>query len=92
VESKVGKQFWKLFEALPQRIQREARLIYRIWRNQPYYSSLQFKKIGESHGLPVYSIRVGRKYRALGILEDGVMKWFWIGSHESYNELIKRLS
>jgi hypothetical protein len=28
----------------------------------------------------------------LGILEDDTVKWFWIGSHEAYNEIIKHLS
>jgi hypothetical protein len=91
VKSKANRQFWKLFEKLPKRVQLEAKSLYRIWLHNPGHPSLRFKKIAVSHGLPVYSIRVGLRWRALGILDDDILKWFWIGSHEAYNEIIKQL-
>ncbi len=39
-------------------------------------------------GEAIYSVRVGLRYRAVGIMEDGVMLWFFIGSHEDYNNLL----
>ena len=39
---------------------------------------------------PVYSVRVGIGYRAVGVLEDDVMVWFWMGSHAEYNSLLSR--
>jgi hypothetical protein len=38
----------------------------------------------------VYSVRVGIGYRAVGVLEDDVIVWFWIGSHAEYNGLLSR--
>jgi len=91
VKSRASRQFWKLFEGLPKRVQSEARNIHRIWLRNPFHPSLHFKKIGVSQGLPVYSVRIGIHWRALGILEGDTVKWFWIGSHEAYNEISKRV-
>jgi hypothetical protein len=47
---------------------------------------LQFKKL---QGLDAtYSVRITSGYRALGVLEDDVIVWFWIGSHADYDRLI----
>jgi hypothetical protein len=40
---------------------------------------------------PVYSARVGRSYRVVGLIEDGVIVWFWIGPHEQYETLLANL-
>lgn len=90
MKSRVTRGFWKLFAQLPKHIQAEARNLYHVWQRDPFHSSLHFKKLGVSEGFPVYSIRIGRKWRALGILEDDTVKWFWIGSHEAYNQIIKK--
>ena len=91
MKSRVTRGFWKLFEHLPKQVQTDARSLHLIWRSDPFHASLHFKKAGVSEGFPVYSIRIGRKWRALGILEDDTVKWFWIGSHEAYNKIIKQL-
>ena len=91
MKSRVTRRFWKLYRNLPHRVRLEARAIYRFWSRNPNHPSLHFKKIAVSRGLPVYSIRVGLRWRALGVLEDDTVKWFWIGSHEAYNEVIKQL-
>jgi hypothetical protein len=40
---------------------------------------------------PVYSVRIGIGYRALGLREADTVSWFWIGSHAEYDELLRRL-
>ncbi len=37
------------------------------------------------------SNRVGRDWRTLGLLKDDTTTWFWIGSHEDYNNIIKKM-
>jgi hypothetical protein len=39
---------------------------------------------------PVYSVRVGLGYRAVGTLDGDVMIWFWIGSHADYDGLLSK--
>ncbi|MCC7117197.1 MAG: hypothetical protein IT310_01625 [Anaerolineales bacterium] len=75
--------FWKAYEELPVAIQELADKNYKLLKSDPKHKSLRFKKIGK-----YWSIRVGRKYRALGVeIEEGTL-WFWIGAHAEYDKLI----
>jgi hypothetical protein len=40
---------------------------------------------------PIFSVRVGLGYRALGVREGDEMIWFWIGSHADYDQLLSRM-
>lgn len=59
--------------------------MYRLWRKNPGHPSLHFKKTGK-----IWSVRVDDQYRALGDLRGDTLYWFWIGSHDDYERLIKR--
>ena len=67
----------------------KARQAYLLWRQDPFHPSLNFKQVHQQK--PIYSLRIGLSYRALGVKEGGTIVWFWIGSHEQYNNLIKQL-
>lgn len=71
-------------------IQDQAARAYDLWRANPYHPSLQFKHVGRRQ--PVYSVRIGIGYRALGLEDDGHLYWFWIGPHTEYDDLLRRLS
>ena len=86
MKSRVTEDFLTLFAKLPTEIQVRARKNYRLWRQDPSHPSLQFKRIHAKD--PIYSIRVGRSWRALGLLEGDTIYWFWIGSHSDYDSLI----
>jgi mRNA-degrading endonuclease RelE of RelBE toxin-antitoxin system len=86
LKSKKTKKFKKAFDKLPDSIKVKAFENFRLWKENPYHPSLNFKKITKDN---VYSIRIGISYRALGIYQPNVLIWFWIGSHEDYNNLIK---
>ena len=66
-----------------------AQKAYRLFRENPKHPSLQFKKVHDRD--PVYSVRVTGAYRAVGLLEDDEVTWFWIGSHAEYDRLLKNL-
>lgn len=40
---------------------------------------------------PIYSVRIGISYRALGLRDEEQIYWFWIGSHAEYDDLLRRL-
>jgi hypothetical protein len=40
---------------------------------------------------PVFSVRCGLAYRALGVREKDTIIWFWVGHHADYDRLIKKL-
>jgi hypothetical protein len=89
VKSSVTKEFRQLLERLPLKIQQQAKSTYAIWCVNPYHNSLQFKRVSQRH--PIYSVRIGIGYRALGLREDEQIYWFWIGTHAEYDELLLRL-
>jgi hypothetical protein len=89
VKSHAGEKFWKAFENLPAQIQRRAREAYRLWQENPFHPSLQFKQVHSNK--PIFSVRVGIGWRAVGVKQDEMMIWFWIGSHAEYDKLISKL-
>ncbi len=80
-------RFRQSLDRLSRKIQVKARNVYVIWQKNPQHPSIHFKPIHSNE--PIYSVRIGLGYRALGILNDKTMVWFWIGSHEDYNAMIK---
>ncbi len=75
---------------MPDDVRHQARNAYRIFIRNPYHPSLHFKRVHDTEA--VYSARVSRSYRVVGVLEnDGVIVWFWIGSHEQYETLLANL-
>jgi hypothetical protein len=74
-------RFWKYFDALPTPVQKLAREKYALWKQHPHHPSLRF----EERRNRICVVRIGEHYRALGLHEDNVIAWFWIGTHEDYN-------
>jgi hypothetical protein len=70
-------------------VQDQARLAYRLFRDNPEHPSLRFKPVHPTR--PIYSARVGLGYRALAVRDGEAVIWFWIGSHADYDHLLKRL-
>ncbi|MFL6235624.1 MAG: type II toxin-antitoxin system RelE family toxin [Thermoanaerobaculia bacterium] len=86
MKSRITEDFVSLFNKLPHRVQENARKSYRLWRENPAHPGLHFKKVHDQE--PLYSVRIGRGWRALGLLEEDTITWFWIGSHADYDHLI----
>ncbi|MBC7852767.1 MAG: hypothetical protein IAF94_04960 [Pirellulaceae bacterium] len=86
MNSQLTEDFLACFARLPDEVKQQARKSYRLWRDNPAHPSLHFKRI---HGHePIYSVRVGRGWRALGMLVGDTISWYWIGSHAQYDQLI----
>ena len=89
MRSRTTAQFRSLRAALPEPVQAKAVSAYKLWSVNPKHPSLRFKKIHKT--LPIYSVRIDRAWRAVGVLEKDTVVWFWVGSHDSYEALLKRL-
>jgi hypothetical protein len=87
VKSRLSNDFISCFQALPARIQRIARKNYKLWNENPEHPGIRFKLVGKR--MPVYSIRVGIGWRALGLKHEDEIVWFWIGSHADYVKLLR---
>jgi hypothetical protein len=55
---------------------------FSLWNESPFHPSLRFKCVNRDED--IWSVRISRGYRALGILENDTVTWFWVGSHDDY--------
>lgn len=88
MNSHITEKFRKAFVELPADVQKQARQAYRLFKENPQHPSLRFKSIHPSR--PIYSVRVGMDYRAIGIRNGNDIIWYWIGSHSEYDKLIQQ--
>ncbi|NEP79673.1 MAG: hypothetical protein F6K17_42060 [Okeania sp. SIO3C4] len=82
MKSSTLPSFWEEYHGLPLEIRRAARKAYHLWSNNPFHPSLHFKCINRDED--IWSVRITRNYRAIGILQGDKITWFWIGSHDNY--------
>lgn len=83
------EQFRKFLAQLPKEVRKQAKQAYIQFEKDPYHPGLRFKRVHSKR--PVYSVRISRNYRALGVQQDNRMIWFWIGSHADYNKILKEM-
>jgi hypothetical protein len=76
--------FWSKYRGLNSSVKAGARKAYRLWAENPFHPSLHFKCINSEEG--IWSVRVTRSHRALGVLEGDTVTWFWIGDHDEYEQ------
>jgi hypothetical protein len=89
LNSVTTERFRKLYAAASPRQQAQIKASYKLWRENPGHPSIRFKKVHDTE--PIYSARVGLDWRALGVLDGGTVVWFWVGAHDEYDALLKRL-
>jgi hypothetical protein len=82
--SSTTPSFWRAYRALPENIQAEAGKSYQLWKDNPSHPSLRFARKGN-----YWSVRITRGYRALAREYEGTLYWFWIGSHDDYERILK---
>ena len=87
--SHTTREFRELLSEAPEAVRVKAEAAYRLWAANPAHPSLRFKKVHDT--LPIYSVRIDIDWRAVGILRDGAMIWFWIGSHKEYEKLLDQM-
>ena len=89
MKSHTTARFRKALAAAPLSVRQQARDAYRLFKQNPQHPSLRFKRVHATH--PVYAARITLDYRAVGILDGDEIVWFWIGPHDQYELLLKRL-
>ncbi|MGH9424880.1 MAG: hypothetical protein ACRD2L_01015 [Terriglobia bacterium] len=90
MKSRTTSRFREAFANLPHPVKDHARQAYKRFKNNPNHPSLRFKKVHQAE--PIFSVRVGLGYRAVGIQAENQMVWFWIGSHADYDKILRSLS
>jgi len=79
-------EFWKCYDGLPADVRMQADKKYALFEQEPFHPSLGLQQKGQ-----VWTVDVGRSYRAIAYREGNDFHWFWIGSHEAYNKLLRRV-
>jgi hypothetical protein len=76
--------FWQAYAALPEPVRETADKSFALLKQDSEHPSLHLKKVGVH-----WSVRVGRRYRALAVQVDDGLLWFWIGNHAEYDRMIR---
>ena len=76
--------FWQKYRNLKPAVKAGARKAYRLWVENPFHPSLNFKCIDSDED--IWSVRVTKSHRALGVLSGDTVTWFWIGNHDEYEK------
>jgi hypothetical protein len=85
MKSRVVASFWDDYNRLPNGIRESALKQYKLWLTNHQHPSLRFKKVGS-----YWSARITDDYRAVGIMDEDTVLWFFIGTHAEYNRILKR--
>jgi len=70
---------------LPNEVRVQADRDFDLLKTDARHPSLHLKRIGR-----FWSVRVGLHYRALAIEDASDLVWFWIGSHDDYDRLLRQ--
>ena len=89
MKSVTTERFRHLYAAAGAQRQAQIKRSYMLWIDNPSHPSIRFKKVHDTE--PIYSARVDLDWRALGVLEAGSVVWFWVGPHDEYDALLKRM-
>lgn len=82
MKSATLSSFWSTYQKLDSTIRNQAKKAYRLWISNPSHTSLPFKCINAKED--IWSVRITRGYRAVGIFEGDTVTRFWIGHHDDY--------
>jgi hypothetical protein len=78
-------RFNPLYRSLPPEIQDLADKSFALLKQNAKHPSLHFKRIRGR----LWSVHVGRRYRALALEGGDRFQWFWIGTHKEHDDLIR---
>ena len=84
--SHASEEFWELYRSLPADARRQADKQFALFQQNPWHPSLRLKPVGQ-----VWTVRISRAYRAIAFRDGDGFYWFWIGDHDDYEVLLKRV-
>ena len=84
MKSQTLPAFWDNYKLLTEKNRRSTRKAYRLWQENPFHPSLRLECINSEEN--IWSVRINRSYRAIGILDNDIVTWFWIGNHDDYEK------
>jgi hypothetical protein len=83
MNSRTVPGFWQLYRKLPRKVRDAARVAYRQFHTDSTHPSLHFHRLAVAAQL--WSVRVTRTHRAVGLVRGDTITWFWIGDHKAFD-------
>ena len=89
------RNFKKLLERLPPHIQQAASEAFHFFLKNPHHEMLNRHDLKDTkkgrHRNGSVSISLVQNYRAIFVLDGSTNVWYWIGSHEDYNNFVGKI-
>jgi hypothetical protein len=76
--------FWRHYHRLPSATRELADRCFDLLKTDSAHPSLHLKRVGR-----YWSVRVGKKHRALAVEQPDGLFWFWVGRHAEYDRLLR---
>ena len=67
MKSELTDEFIQCFSALPGIVKEAARKNYKLWKQNPFHPSLEFKKLNTRQ--PAYSVRAGIGWGSISLMQ-----------------------
>ena len=81
-----------MLERLPSEIQEAAEGAFRFFLENPHHPILRNHPLHDTkkgrHRNGSNAVAITRRYRAIYVTEGPTNVWYWIGSHEDYNNFV----
>ncbi len=81
--SRALARFWRMYEALPPEVRRQARKSFEQFQEDPNNGALKFKQLRRYPNC--WYVRISPWYRAVCKRDGDTVYWFWIGSHADFD-------
>lgn len=84
MNSHTTRSFRDALKKLSPELRTQAREAFKQFQEDPFSPGLNFEEVNASQ--QIWSARITRGVRALGIRDRGDITWYWIGTHREYEK------
>jgi hypothetical protein len=88
-------RFKRLLARLPAEVQAATAAAFTLFQSDPFHPALANHELVDTkkgrHRKASRSIAVTRRYRAIYVVDGPTNVWYWIGSHEDYNNFVGKM-
>ncbi|MGD9648538.1 MAG: hypothetical protein AB7U73_22700 [Pirellulales bacterium] len=88
-------RFKQMLARLPAEVQAAADAAFTLFRRDPFHPVLANHELVDTkkgrHRKASRAVTITRRYRAIYVVDGSTNVWYWIGSHEDYNNFVGKI-